>query len=887
MEMQREHGGITRRSFVGASAAAMAGLALVGCQPENKLEKTEGEAAGATAVDAELDPSVEGKWVTACCNNNCGGMCLNKVYVVDGVVVRQKTDDTAEDSPASPQLRACPRGRSKKQHTFGADRLKYPMRRKNWEAHTGGKKELRGVDEWVRISWDEALEIVAEEIRHTIDTYGNRAILLPGQCKGNVTKVLNSLGGYISSATSGSMGTALYHSTVMGMPLMGLGEENDRTDWVNADYIVLYGCNQAWASPGTYMYYFNEAKKAGVQFVFVGPEYNVTAAHFDAKWIQVRPGTDTAFLMAVAYQMFANDEQAPGSVIDWDFLAKYTVGIDGDSMPADAKVDENFHDYVMGAYDGIPKTPEWASRICGTPVEDIAFYADMLKKDNAVTTLRSYAAFRTNDSDDANYLWMTVSLMGGHVGKPGHSTGTAYHNCVGSCIDDIFFTGASGAPAGPANPITDVVNDPEQWSAILTGKFNARGAGGLMECLPENIKDIDTRLVVLTEASPLNTLLDTTGAIEAMRKVDFVFATARAFTTQARYADVVLPVITEWEKVGDVRGGAAAFLRNREALIVATQVTEPLFEARSDKEIAKGLAEKLGLDAGELFPLSDEQEFFNTLAGTTMKSAETGEPVTLFSITQEDIDAMGVEGEPQEGAVALAEVLEKGIYKVERSAGDAYAYLGYQDFINDPEANPLATPSGKFEIYSQTKADALNGCGYTTDGFVWKPYPTYKAPVNGYEASFSDFEGGVKGEYPYQVFNPHYLRRSHTQFDNVPYLRQAWPNPVFISAVDAAEKGIQDGDTVRIWNGKAQSLRPASVTERLMPGVVALPHGPWVDMDEGGIDHAGAENLFTEPVTSGMGVAGYNTNLVNFEKYAGEALEEDYLLPQRIPTVEE
>ena len=136
MEMQREHGGITRRSFVGASAAAMAGLALVGCQPENKLEKTEGEAAGATAVDAELDPSVEGKWVTACCNNNCGGMCLNKVYVVDGVVVRQKTDDTAEDSPASPQLRACPRGRSKKQHTFGADRT--PAARRSCAALTSG-----------------------------------------------------------------------------------------------------------------------------------------------------------------------------------------------------------------------------------------------------------------------------------------------------------------------------------------------------------------------------------------------------------------------------------------------------------------------------------------------------------------------------------------------------------------------------------------------------------------------------------------------------------------------------------------------------------------------------------------------------------------------------
>lgn len=242
-------------------------------------------------------------------------------------------------------------------------------------------------------------------------------------------------------------------------------------------------------------------------------------------------------------------------------------------------------------------------------------------------------------------------------------------------------------------------------------------------------------------------------------------------------------------------------------------------------------------------------------------------------------------GAPQEGFISLDEILESGIYKVERKLNDVYTYYGYQDFIADPEANPRATPSGKFEIYSQTKADATNAAGYTKD-YVWKPYPTYKVPVNGYEASFADFENGVKGEYPYQIFNPHYLRRSHTQFDNLPFLRQAFSNPVFISAADAAEKGVETGDIVRIYNDRASSLRPASVTERLMPGVIALPHGPWVDMDKGGVDHAGAENLFTAAVTTGMGVAGYNTNLVNFEKYDGE-LEADYLLPQRIPTVEE
>lgn len=879
-------GAISRRSFVEASAAAVASLALVGCSPENKLQEAESQE-GQSTIDQELDPAIDGKWVTACCNNNCGGMCVNKVYVVDGVVVRQKTDDVTEDSMSSPQLRACARGRSKKQATFGVDRLKYPMRRKNWEPHTGGKKELRGKDEWVRISWDEALDILADELRNAIDAYGNRSILMANYFAPTygIAKPLNSIGGTVTCTSSGSMGTAVYHSSVLGLPLMGYGEENDRMDWVNADYIVLYGLNTAWASGPTYSHLFSDAKKAGVKFVYVGPEYNATASHFNAKWIQVRPGTDSAFLFAVAYEMFKADEQDKGSVIDWDFLYKYTVGIDANNMPADAKVDENFYDYVMGKYDGQPKNSEWASRICGTPVEDIKWYADVMKKDNAVTILRSYAAFRTNDSDDTNYLWFAVGCMGGHIGKPGHSVGTAYHNIVGSCIDSIFFPGESGSPVAPPNPVDDIINDPEEWTAVLNGKFNNR-AGGTFACAPEDVRDIDIHVIGFCETAGMLSYTNSGDAVESVRKVDFVFSTARDYSPQAQYSDLVLPVITEWEKVGDLRAGVITTLKNREAAICATQVCEPLFEAKSDMEIGRLLAEKLGLDVNTLFPLSEKQEFFNILAGTTMKLPDTGEIGTFLTITQEDIDEWGVDGTPQEGYMTLREFVEKGVCRIERTPGDVYTYYGYQDFIADPEGHPRETPSGKFEIYSQTKADALNAAGYT-NGPAWKPYPTYRPALNGYEASFSDFENGVKGDYPYQVFNPHYPRRSHTQFDNLPYLRHAFANPVFISVADAEEKGIVDGDTVRIWNGKYQSLRPASVTARLMPGVVALPHGAWLDMDENGVDHAGAENLFTAPVTSGYGVAGYNTNLINFEKYEGEPLEEDYLLPARMPKIEE
>ena len=92
------------------------------------------------------------------------------------------------------------------------------------------------------------------------------------------------------------------------------------------------------------------------------------------------------------------------------------------------------------------------------------------------------------------------------------------------------------------------------------------------------------------------------------------------------------------------------------------------------------------------------------------------------------------------------------------------------------------------------------------------------------------------------MYNPHYLRRGHTGFDNVPQLREVWPNPAFISAQDAAEKGIKTGDTILITNDFGKALRHASVTERIMPGCVALPHGSWTDLDEETqIDKAGAD----------------------------------------------
>ena len=111
--------GISRRGFVKASAAAAAALSvagIAGCAP-NSVEETAEETAGSEQRDL-----VSGEWKTASCWHNCGGRCVNKALVQDGVVIRQKTDDTHEDSPEYPQQRGCLRGRSQRKQVFADDR---------------------------------------------------------------------------------------------------------------------------------------------------------------------------------------------------------------------------------------------------------------------------------------------------------------------------------------------------------------------------------------------------------------------------------------------------------------------------------------------------------------------------------------------------------------------------------------------------------------------------------------------------------------------------------------------------------------------------------------------------------------------------------------------
>lgn len=847
---------MNRRSFLGLTATVTAGAAAAITLPGCGLAKVDSTTAAANMANKE------GEWIPVACWHNCGGRCSNKAYVVDGVVVRQKTDDTHPDTPDYPQQRGCNRGRSQRMQVFGVDRLKYPMKRKNWEPG-GGKKELRGQDEWVRISWDEALDIVASEIKRISGKYTNRGIFASNA--GDLGRALSLAGGYI-----GSWGTSSWGSWRWGPEKFGMAEGffeqsiNDRMDLRNSELIVIVGGNASWSAGGNPTYHYLQAKKAGAKFVFIDPTYSDTVELLDAEWIPVHPATDHAMFLGMAYTLLKEDNSTTNPLIDWDFLNKYTVGFDKDHMPAGADPKDNFKDYVLGVNDNTPKTPEWAEKISGVSATKIRELALQIAKTKRVALLTAWGAARIQNSDSWPQMFMTFGAMTGSIGKSGCMTGVSCHYATANGGPSLVTAGAAGLPA-IANPIKETINDIEMWLAILNGKYTAGY---------KDVKDVNIQMIYHGYEAHLQTRSAQAKGIEAHRKVEFVLSASHFLTTNSKYSDVVLPIITEWEKVGSFGS-----FTNRETLIFWRKVTEPLHEAKHEMWIAQELTKRLGLDATKILPISFEQQFYNQIAGCKVVAADGKTMEPLVTLTEADIKEIGATGKPQQGRISYQELKVKGVYQVERKPGDNLGFIAYENFVKDPVANPLKTASGKLEIHCQALVDFVKSKGFTEI----KPIPTYNPAVEGYEATYKDFNSKVKGDYPLQVINPHYLRRSHSIFDNIPWLREAWPNPVFLAKKDAEERGIKEGDTVLLKSSHGKTLRPAHVVEWLAPGVVALPHGAWSEMDEKNqVDKAGSDNMLTGPIPTGQGIGGWNSTICQVEKWTGDPLEEDSKWPLRI-----
>ena len=921
---------VSRRSFLRASAgatAAAAALGLSGCASAGTAEGAQpanADGSHVVASDARI-VGEEGTWVPIHCHQNCNQMCLNMGYVVDGVVIRQKTDDSREDRFDCPQQRGCLRGRSLRQQVYNADRIKYPMKRKHWQPGGGENAhgELRGKDEWERISWDDALTYVTDELKRVYAEYGQDAVICNGWRWAPGSAMFPVIGGAVYNTETESFGCWAFQTEALGLyshgdhPDLMMGP--DKYDLPNADTIVLYGCNPAWAQHSS-MYWLSNAKDAGTAFVYVGPDYNVTASTLGARWIRVRPGTDTAFLLAVVYEMVRLDEER-GDVIDWDFVNERTVGFTPETMPDDATTDENYRAYILGEYDGQPKTPEWASEICGTPVEDITWYAELAGKNNKVIFFHSYAASRVLGAENLPQAFMTVSALGGHYGKSGHGSAAIYTWDAGDSgyrliqhaggdyayVDNLV---ASPAATGPNR----CIEGNAWWSSLAAGTYLSTsegpydlGSGDDPTKLRANTPTyhearempVNPRLLFQTNSNFMQTRGNLSTAIEVMRAADTCISLEIKFSLTAQFADIVLPVATHWEGNDDPAWGELCWpspfgdgngqKQRKDALLAWRPLVKPMYEAREEKAVCREIVERMGYNPDDAFPKSNYEQWLGYFLGMRELSEDLSRWEPVITWTAADNERYHASYPEQQGKVPFEQFMADGSYVVERSERDRRNYVGYRDdklgigengeVVVADTAWPRPSRSGKLEIYCQFKADNANRTGLNPEPL--KPYANYFVPNRGYQVTFDDWDNKVKGPYPLQAYTPHYLRRAHTCYDNLTWTQEAFVNPVFMNAQDAAERGIEAGDTVMCFNDFGRMLRHAQPLESMMPGTVAIPHGVRSVFDESDptaiIDRGGSEQVLSDGRQSNYfpQVDGYNSLLIEIAKYEGEELVED------------
>jgi len=414
-----------------------------------------------------------------------------------------------------------------------------------------------------------------------------------------------------------------------------------------------------------------------------------------------------------------------------------------------------------------------------------------------------------------------------------------------------------------------ILGNVQSWPAVLEGEYTV----SIDEKRPLNVQ-----AMYHGHESKLTNCVGAMKGIEAHRKVEFVVTQNVWFNPDAQYSDIVLPVTSRWERYGDLAEGF------REQLLWTHQLMEPYFEAQDDIWIARELGIRCGLDPKEIEPWSLKQEIFNQVADAKVMNEDGKTMEPLVTITEEDIREFGVEGEPQEGRIPIKEFKEKGIYHVSRKEGDNYGFIANKAFREDPENNPVNSASGKLEIHCQSYADYIKHRGWTEI----RPIPTYNPPVEGYEDTYSDWENKVKGDYPLQKFDLHVPRRTHSNYDIAPWLRETYSREVYMNSIDAEERGIKDGDTVLIRSRHGKILRIITITNRIIPGAIGIGQGSWINMDdETGIDTGGNVNILAGAIATGQEAKGYNSCNVQVEKWTGAPLNPDHLRPPKVPLKDE
>ena len=259
-----------------------------------------------------------------------------------------------------------------KSRVYSKNRVMYPMKRVDWDPKGERHPETRGKSKYVRISWDEAAQICADELKRMKAKYGCESVLVMSDMHGEGKNVAPShgcpnrlaalMGGYTIQMRNMDSWEGWYWGAKHVWGCEPVGEQNPQANLIPdmakySDTLFFWGCDMEVTPKGFGMQMpssiCNWYTELGIKQVYVCPEFNYGASAHADKWIPVLPNTDVALQLAIAYIWLTEE------TYDKEYIATHTYGFD------------KFVDYVMGKEDGEPKTPQWATDKCGVPVYTI------------------------------------------------------------------------------------------------------------------------------------------------------------------------------------------------------------------------------------------------------------------------------------------------------------------------------------------------------------------------------------------------------------------------------------------------------------------------------------------------------------------------------------
>ncbi len=719
----------------------------------------------------------------------------------------------------------------------GPTRIIAPMVRKSWlDDGPGARPERRGVDPFVALTWEEIEPLLAGELSRVVGEHGNNAIYAGSygwasagrfhHAQSQMKRFLNCIGGFTSSVFTYSFAAA----EAMIPHVLGDFREflNTTTSWEsiagNTDLMVAFGGvpvkNGQIESGGLGAHIqragLDKARAAGVQFVNIGPLRSDVLDEMEADWLPARPNTDAAILIGIAHTLITD-----GSV-DRTFLDRYTTGYD------------RFAAYVTGESDGEPKDAAWAAAISGLEADAIRDLARRMVQGRTMISV-AWALTRQDHGEQAFWAAITIAAMLGQIGLPGGGFGFGYsaENSIGDHFSQM--PGAS-LPQGqkgvadfiPVARISDMLLHPGE-------EFDFNG---------QRLTYPDIRLVWWAGGNPFHHHQDIGRMLRAWRKPETIVVNEWCWNAMAKHADIVLPCTTPPERT-DIA------LSQRDPYVISMdKVADAPGLARDDHLIFRGLAAQMGVE--DAFTEGREPEDWIRW---------------IYDVTRQRVAEQG------RALPSLDELREKGWH---RNPPPDEPTVVLRPFIDDPVGNALATPSGKIEIFSET----VQGFGYDDcPGHpVWRePREWLGAP--GIRATGNLATGQEGGEWPLHLISNQPTRKLHSQLDHGAWSRAGkvkGREPILLHPDDAAARGIEEGDIVRVFNARGACLGAATLSDTIRPGVVQMSTGAWYDPavpgDPNSLCKHGNPNVLTpDRGTSRLGQGPTaHTCMVDIARYEGD-----------------